>query len=121
MTTDTVTLTIATELCASSITGVLRYSDTCHDHERAVIIADEASVNVCASGLNGLLRSPANGVCAGHQTLYQLPGDGPLHVCVSQYTQTLRVVGNLGQCASHEFGRVIAVTEIGTPPPPTPR
>lgn len=117
VTTDTVMVTVPTHLCASNITGVLRYSEGCRDYETAITIPDDGPVTICASTHNGQLRLPTNGLCAGHETSYVLPEDGPLSICISNYTQTMRSVGDISQCTSNEFGRVIAATEVGELPP----
>lgn len=110
---DKVTVTIVTELCASNLTGALRYATNCRGHETAITLPDDGPATVCASRHNGMLRLPSNGDCARHETGYLLPEDGPLNVCISNYTQTMRVVTSINLCTGHEYGRVIAATEVG--------
>lgn len=121
VTVTTVTVSVATNLCASNHTGVLRYSDSCQDHETAITVSDEAQVELCASIYNNTLRLAGPNGCTRYDVQYLLPDDGPLTVCVNRYTQVMRVVDDLGQCAAAELGRVIGATEIGDLPPPRTR
>jgi hypothetical protein len=112
VTVGSVPVTIVTRLCANDHSGVLRYSDNCRNHESAITLPDDGPLTLCASTSNGMLRLPANGSCANHQTTYVLPEDGPLNVCINRHSLIMRVIDDVNQCSGHEFGVVIAATEI---------